>query len=90
MVVEEAGLEVTNELTPRATRSHFGLPAAATTILSFYALDQVTKWLVIRALPFDAAAGVFPGFSHLVYWGNTGAAFSSFSQKNGIFIGFPL
>jgi len=68
-------------------RPRFGLPAAAATILSFYALDQVTKWLVIWALPFDSERPVVPGFFSLVYWGNTGAAFSSFSEKNGMFIG---
>jgi signal peptidase II len=71
-------------------RSRFGLPAAAATILVFYALDQVTKWLVIGALPFDSERPVVPGFFTLVYWGNTGAAFSSFSEKNGMFIGLSL
>lgn len=64
----------------------FGPPTAAATILFFYALDQATKWLVIRALPFDSERPVIPGFFTLVHWGNTGAAFSSFSQKNGVFI----
>jgi signal peptidase II len=67
-------------------RLRFGLPAAATIILFFYALDQATKWLVIRALPFQGERPVIPGFFTLVHWGNTGAAFSSFSDKNGIFI----
>ena len=67
-------------------RPRFGLPVAAATIFLFYALDQATKWLVIRALPFDSERVVIPGFFTLVYWVNTGAAFSSFSQKNGMFI----
>jgi len=67
-------------------RSRFGLPAAAATILFLYALDQITKWLVIRALPFESEQVVIPGFFTLVHWGNTGAAFSSFSHKNGMFI----
>ena len=68
------------------TRPRFGVPAAAATILSLYALDQATKWLVIRALPFDSERPVIPGFFTLVHWVNTGAAFSSFSEKNGVFI----
>ena len=30
---------------------------------------------------------MIPGFFTLVHWGNTGAAFSSFDNRNGIFIG---
>jgi signal peptidase II len=70
----------------QSARSRFGLPAAAAIILFFYALDQLTKWLVIRALPFDSERPIIPGFFTLVHWGNTGAAFSSFNDKNGMFI----
>jgi signal peptidase II len=70
-----------------AGRTRFPLPVAAATILVLYALDQVTKWLVIRALPFDSERTIIPGFFTLVHWGNTGAAFSSFSERNGMFIG---
>ena len=62
------------------------LAAAAATILLLYALDQVSKLLVIRALPFNSERVVIPGFFTLVHWGNTGAAFGSFSQKNSVFI----
>jgi len=68
------------------TRSRFGGVAAAATILFFYALDQATKWLVIRALPLEGERVIIPGFFTLVHWVNTGAAFSSFSDKNGMFI----
>lgn len=62
--------------------------AAAAIILSFFTLDQVTKWLVIRSIAFETGEyPVVPGFFSLVHWGNTGAAFSSFTDKNGIFIG---
>jgi len=70
-----------------AARARFGVLAAAATILFFYGLDQGTKWLVIRALPLDGERVIVPGFFTLVHWGNTGAAFSSFSEKNGMFIG---
>jgi signal peptidase II len=68
-------------------RPRFGPPAAAAIILFFYALDQATKWLVIRALPFESERVVIPGFFTLVYWGNTGAAFSAFNDRNAMFIG---
>jgi len=67
-------------------RPRFGPPAAAATILLFFALDQLTKWLVIRSLPFDSERPVIAGFFTLVHWGNTGAAFSSFSHNNALFI----
>jgi signal peptidase II len=62
------------------------MAAAIPVILFLYALDQLTKWLVIRALPFGGERTVIPGFFTLVHWGNTGAAFSSFDNRNGIFI----
>jgi len=73
-----------------AARPRFGLTAAATTILALYALDQVTKWLVIRALPLEGERIIIPGFFTLVHWANTGAAFSSFSEKNGVFIALSV
>jgi len=69
-----------------SARPRLGLPAAAAIILFLFALDQGTKWLVIRSLPLDTERPVIPGFFTLVHWVNTGAAFSSFNQKNGIFI----
>jgi signal peptidase II len=70
-----------------SARSRFGRLAAIAVILFFYGLDQLTKWLVIHSLPYDSERLVIPGFFTLVHWGNTGAAFSSFSEKNGMFIG---
>jgi signal peptidase II len=69
-----------------SSRSRFGIPAAAAIIFFFYALDQASKWLVIRAMPFNSERPVIPGFFTLVHWGNTGAAFSSFTDKNTMFI----
>jgi signal peptidase II len=69
----------------------FGPAAAAVTILAFFALDQITKWMAIRAIPFETGeVTVIPGFFSLVHWGNTGAAFSSFSDKNAMFIGLSV
>lgn len=55
-----------------------------------FVLDQITKWLVTWYLPFDpfheAQHPVIPGFFYLVHWGNTGAAFSFMSGRNGFFV----
>lgn len=60
--------------------------------LPLYALDQATKWWILRR-----AGGVLgweepviPGFFHLVYWGNTGAAFSIGKDNNTFFIVLSL
>jgi signal peptidase II len=75
----------------QAAAKRFGPVAAAAIIAVFYALDQATKELVIRSIPFETGeVPVIPGFFSLVHWGNTGAAFSSFSEKNGMFIGLSL
>lgn len=50
--------------------------------LPCYALDQLTKWWVVRTIPFETRQPVIPGFFDLVYWGNTGAAFGSFQNFN--------
>ncbi|MGA3171346.1 MAG: signal peptidase II [Chthoniobacteraceae bacterium] len=71
-------------------RAPFGPVAAAVTILFFYALDQWTKRLVILSIPYDSERIIIPGFFSLVHWVNTGAAFSSFSQKNGLFIALSI
>ena len=49
------------------------------------ALDQLTKWAVVRFLPglYDEKV-VLPGFFKLVHWGNTGSAWSFFTGKNAI------
>lgn len=52
--------------------------------LGVYALDQLTKWAVVRRLPVGAEAEVVPGFLKLVHWGNTGAAWSLFHGNNFI------
>lgn len=56
--------------------------------LLLFALDQVTKWWIIRRLPYgtyfvsDGAIPVIPGFWYLVHVGNTGAAWSMFSGRS--------
>ena len=48
------------------------------------AVDQITKAIVLHYLPhvWDERT-VLPGFFKLVHWQNTGAAWSSFTGKNG-------
>ena len=50
--------------------------------LVLYALDQVSKALVLASLPKGAEREVIPGFFKFVHWGNTGAAFSMFFNNN--------
>lgn len=54
--------------------------------LPLYALDQLTKWLVLRHLAADAPRIIIPEFFALVYVTNTGAAFGSFKGNNLFFI----
>ena len=54
--------------------------------LPLYALDQLTKFLVLRFIdPYEAHV-VIPNFFTLVHVTNTGAAFGSFRDNNGFFI----
>ncbi len=58
--------------------------------LPLYALDQMTKHLVLRFIdPFEPRV-VVPNFFTLVHVTNTGAAFGSFRNNNGFFIALSL
>jgi signal peptidase II len=64
----------------------------AAIVLPAYALDQATKWAIL-----DASGGdtkwqhvVVPDFFSLVYWQNTGAAFSIGHGKNWFFVVLSL
>ena len=54
--------------------------------LPLYALDQLTKWLIVRSFEMYSARPVIPGFFDLVYVINTGAAFGSFKNSSWFFI----
>jgi signal peptidase II len=54
--------------------------------LPLYALDQVTKWLVLRHVHPDELRVVIPDFFSLVSVTNDGAAFGSFKNNNVFFI----
>ena len=55
-------------------------------VLPLYALDQLTKGLVVHRISPDAPVAVIPGWFDLVYWTNTGAAFSMLSHSNSFFL----
>ena len=50
--------------------------------LMVFALDQFTKWLVLKMLPAYHEKIIIEGFFKFVHWGNTGAAWSLFSGNN--------
>ena len=54
--------------------------------LPLYALDQFTKFLVLRFIPPNRSLALIPTFFDLVHVINTGAAFGSFKNNNGFFI----
>lgn len=54
--------------------------------LPLYAVDQLTKWLVLRSIAPDDAIVVIPNFFFLVQVHNTGAAFGMLSNNNAFFI----
>lgn len=58
----------------------------ASIALPLYALDQVTKWWIVRHFELHEQRTVIADFFDLVYYSNTGAAFSAFTGKNTFFI----
>jgi signal peptidase II len=54
--------------------------------LPLYALDQLTKQLVMRFIGLYDVRNVVPDFFHLVNVTNTGAAFGSFKGNNTFFV----
>ncbi len=47
-----------------------------------FALDQLTKWLVLKTIPAYTEHTVIPGFFNLTHRANTGAAWSLFTGNN--------
>ncbi len=58
--------------------------------LPLYALDQLTKWLVLHFIDPDAPQTVIHGFFDIVHVTNTGAAFGSFKNNNTFFVVLSL
>ncbi len=61
-------------------KSNRRIAALALVIL---ALDQFTKWIVLRSLDIGDEKIIIAGFFKFVHWGNTGAAWSLFRGNNG-------
>jgi signal peptidase II len=59
-------------------------PTRRMAIIAFivFAADQLTKWVVVHSLELGEQRVVIEGFFKLVYWGNTGAAWSLFRGHN--------
>jgi signal peptidase II len=54
----------------------------ASVALAVYALDQLTKYFVLRLLGQGDERVIIDGFFKFVHWGNTGAAWSLFRGNN--------
>jgi signal peptidase II len=67
-----------------------GMIFLASLALPLYALDQATKWWIVRHFELYEHRPVIANFFDLVYYENTGAAFSAFSGKNTFFIGLSI
>ena len=55
-----------------------------TLALCVLALDQLTKWIVLRCIPAGDEIVVIPGCFNLVHRDNTGAAWSLFTGNNAV------
>jgi signal peptidase II len=71
----------------------------AAVALPLYALDQATKWWIVKHLVLshnwpplfpEEHIAVVPEWFHLVYWANTGAAFSIGRDNNWFFVALSL
>ena len=51
--------------------------------LFVFALDQLTKLVVLKHLAYGDDRDIIPGFFKFVHWGNTGAAWSLFNEFAG-------
>lgn len=49
-----------------------------------FAADQATKYAVLNLLKYSDEKTIIPGFFKFVHWVNTGAAWSLFSDNNGL------
>jgi signal peptidase II len=52
--------------------------------------DQLTKFVVLRTLYYAEECVVIDGFFKFVHWGNTGAAWSLFRDRNDLLAVFSL
>ncbi len=71
-------MSAANSFFDKASRRIFALAAV------IFALDQITKWLVLKSLPEYEERVVIPGFFNLAHRVNTGAAWSLFTGNNAL------
>ena len=67
-----------------AFRAMTGSQRILTLGVAVYALDQLTKLVVLRFLGLEQEHDIVPGFFKFVHWGNTGAAWSLFRHNNHV------
>lgn len=71
-------MSAANSFFDKASRRIFALAAV------IFALDQFTKWLVLRSIVEGDERTVIPGFFNLAHRVNTGAAWSLFTGNNAL------
>jgi signal peptidase II len=69
------------------TKSNQRITALALLII---ALDQITKWFVLKTIPEYREQTVIPGFFNLTHRVNTGAAWSLFTGNNAVLAAVAL
>ena len=74
-----------NKIVPPPDRKVFRL--AVLTSLIFLILDQLTKYWVVKEIPFAAKVTVIPGFFNLTHVTNTGAAWGILSGHYWLLLG---
>ena len=75
-----------------AAQTIFSKPNRRIAALALFilALDQFTKWLVLKTIPEYQERVVVPGFFNLVHRDNTGAAWSLFTGNNAVLAAVAL
>jgi signal peptidase II len=58
--------------------------------LPLYAIDQATKWWIVHHFVMHEDRPVIENFFDLVYYGNTGAAFSVLTGNNTFFVALSV
>jgi signal peptidase II len=73
-------MSATNLIPGKSNRRIFSLA------LAVLILDQLTKWIVVKTIPANPYQEnvVIPGFFNLTHRGNTGAAWSMFTNNNAL------
>ncbi len=82
-----APLDVPSAPAPVPSRVRPSWVVLVAAILPLYALDQWTKWLVVRHIDLnEGAVEIIPGWFRLVYYQNTGAAWGMLAGRSTFFL----